>query len=147
MRHVLTDPSFLQDKLRAVGGPQAELVSRTENEREVTLVVRQTVLAQTLPSLVRSLLPGDLTITRAEYWTGLEGGVHASVDSAPAKIVGRMWLEPDTAGSILAMQLEATVKLPLIGGKLEKAITDSVSKLIDVEHGFTVSWLNQAPTS
>lgn len=39
IREVLTDQRYLRDKLRAVGGPQAELVSWQADERGVTVVI------------------------------------------------------------------------------------------------------------
>lgn len=146
MREVLTDPGFLQDKVRTVGGPQAELVSRDEGPDSVTVVLRQMVPASALPSFVRSVLRGDLFIRRTETWNATGGTVHSEVDGAPGVINGKMRLEPDEEGSVLCLQLEATVPLPLVGGKVEKAITNSVSKLMDAEYDFTVQWLRGSTT-
>ncbi|MGH3929345.1 MAG: DUF2505 domain-containing protein [Pseudonocardiaceae bacterium] len=144
MREVLTDPAYLRDKLRAVGGPRAELVSRDEDERGVTVVLHQMVPAGALPSVVRAALPGELTIRRIETWTGSGGTVQSTVDGAPGTITGTMSLEPDLTGSVLAMQLEAKVGLPLIGGKVEKAITGGISKLMNAEYDFTMQWLRNS---
>lgn len=146
MREVLTDPDYLRGKLRAVGGPGAELVSWDEDERGITVVLHQAVPATALPSVVRSFLPGDLTINRTETWTNSGGSVRAAVDGAPGTITGIMSLEPDAAGSVLALRLEAEVGLPFIGGKVEKAITGGVSKLMDAEYDFTMQWLRDSIT-
>lgn len=147
MREVLTDPTYLQDKLRAVGGPQAELISREEDEHAVTIVLRHTVPADALPSFVRAVLPGDLAIQRTESWNSSGGSVHSVVDGAPATITGEMRLDPDPAGCVLSALLEAKVPLPLIGGKVEKAITASVAKLMTSEYDFTIQWLRSSTTS
>ncbi|MGH3942752.1 MAG: DUF2505 domain-containing protein [Pseudonocardiaceae bacterium] len=144
MREVFTDPTYLRDKLRAVGGARAELVSREENERGVTVVLHQMVPAGALPSAIRAALPGELTIRRIETWTGSGGTVKSTVDGAPGTITGTMILEPDPAGSVLAMHLEAKVGLPFIGGKVERAITGGVSKLMDAEYDFTMQWLRES---
>ena len=144
MREVLTDPAYLHDKIRAVGGEGAELVSREQRGNGVTVVLRQMVPASALPSFVRSVLPGDLSIRRTETWNDSGGTVHSAVDGAPGVINGQMTLDPDPEGSVLAMQLAATVRLPLIGGKVEKVITDSVSRLMDSEYDFTLRWLRDS---
>jgi len=144
MRDVLTDPAYLRDKLRAVGGPRAELVSREEDKHTVTIVLRHTVPAGALPSFVRAVLPGDLAIRRTESWNSSGGSVHSVVDGAPATITGQMRLDPDPAGCVLSALLEAKVPLPLIGGKVEKAITDSVTKLMATEYDFTIQWLRDS---
>ncbi len=144
IREVLTDRDYLRDKLRAVGGPRAELVSREQDERGITLVLRQAVPDDALPSLIRSALPGGLTIRRTETWTSSGGSVHAVVDGAPGTIPGAMRLEPDPAGCVLGAQLTAEVPLPLIGGKVERVIIDSIGKLMDAEYRFTLEWLRDA---
>lgn len=144
MQDILTDPTYLKDKLRTVGGPRAELISREEDERSITVVLCQTVPSDLLPSIVRSVLPGDLMIRRTETWRGFSGTVHSVVEGAPATIAGTMHLDQDPTGSVLSIQLEATVPVPLIGGKLEKSITDGVSKLMDSEYDFTMRWLRDS---
>lgn len=142
---VLTDPDYLRDKLRAVGGPRAELVSREQDGRGITVVLRQAVPDDALPSFLRSAFSGGfaggLTIRRTETWTNSGGRVHAVVDGAPGTITGTMRLEPEPAGCVLGAELTAEVPLPLIGGKVERVITDNIGKLMDAEHRFTLQWL------
>jgi hypothetical protein len=138
---VLTDPGYLRDKLRAVGGPGAELVSREQDGRGITVVLRQAVPDDALPSFLRSAFSGGLTIRRTETWTNSGGSVHAVVDGAPGTITGSMRLEPEPAGCVLGAELTAEVPLPLIGGKVERVITDNIGKLMEAEHRFTLQWL------
>lgn len=138
---MLTDPDYLRDKLRAVGGPRAELVSRECDGRGITVVLRQAVPDDALPAFLRSAFSGGLTIRRIETWTDSGGSVHAVVDGAPGTITGTMRLEPDPAGCVLGAQLTAEVPLPLIGGKVERVIIDNIGKLMDAEHRFTLQWL------
>jgi Protein of unknown function (DUF2505) len=144
IREVLTDRQYLLGKLRAVGGPRAELASWEQNERGVTVVLHQAVPDDALPSFLRSALPGGLTIRRTETWTGSGGRVHAVVDGAPGTITGTMRLEPDPAGCVLSAQLTADVGLPLIGSRVEKTIIDSVSRLMEAEYQFTLEWLRSS---
>jgi hypothetical protein len=67
MREVLTNRKYLQDKLRAVGGPGAELVSWKQDENGVAVVLHHAVPEEALPSALRSVLPDDLTIRRPPY--------------------------------------------------------------------------------
>jgi uncharacterized protein DUF2505 len=144
IREVLTDPGYLRDKLRAVGGPGAELVSRQEDERGVTIVLQQAVPGDALPPFLRSMLTGDRTIRRTETWTSSGARVHAVVDGMPGTITGEMHLKPDPNGCVLGAQLIAEVPLSLFGGKVEKMITDNVAKLMAVEHQFTLDWLRNS---
>jgi hypothetical protein len=141
IRAVLTDPDYLRDKLRAVGGPRAELVSWEQDGRGITVVLRQAVPDDALPSFIRAALPGGLTIRRTETWISSGGSVHAVVDGAPGTITGVMRLAPDPTGCVLSAQLTAEVGLPLIGGKVEKVIIDNIGTLMDAEYRFTLEWL------
>jgi hypothetical protein len=143
---VLTDPDYLRDKLRAVGGPGAELVSREQDERGVTIVLHHAVPGNALPSFLRSVRPEGLTIRRTETWTSSGGSVHAVVDGMPGTVTIVMNLEPDHAGSVLGAQLTAEVPLPLFGGRAEKMITDNVAKLMAAEYQFTLDWLRDSAT-
>jgi Protein of unknown function (DUF2505) len=146
IRDVLTDQRYLRDKLRAVGGPQAELASWEADERGVTVVIHQSVSGDALPSFLRSVLPGGLTIRRTETWSSSGGDVHAVVDGVPGTVTGTMRLEPDPAGCVLGAQLTAEVELPLVGGTVEKAITDGIARLMETEYRFTLEWLRN-PTA
>lgn len=144
MREVLTDLDYLRSKLRAVGGPKAELVSREETARGVTIELRQVLPADALPPFVRAVLSGDLVIRRLETWNGCVGRVQSEVDGAPGSIAGDMRLDPDPSGSVHVLQLTATVALPLVGRKIEKVIIDNVGKLMDTEYEFTTQWLRDS---
>ena len=141
IREELTDPQYLADKLRTVGGPGSELVSREQDECGVTIVIHHPVPKETLPSFLRSILPSDLTIHRTEIWTSSGGSMHVMVDGAPGTITGSMRLEPDPDGCVLGSQLTAEVALPLFSGKAERAITDNVATLMETEYRFTLEWL------
>ncbi|MGH3828104.1 MAG: DUF2505 domain-containing protein [Pseudonocardiaceae bacterium] len=146
MREVLTDQRYLRDRLRAVGGPAAELVSWDADASGVTAVLRQAVPSDVLPSFLRAALSSGLTIRRTETWNSSGGSVHAVVDGAPGTITGTMRLEPDPAGCVLAAQLTADVGLPLFGAQVEKTITDGIAGLMETEYQFTLKWLRDCAT-
>jgi hypothetical protein len=141
MRELVTDQHYLRAKLRAVGGPGAELVSWQQNDDGVTVVLHQAVPGEAMPSFLRAMLPGNLTIRRTETWRGCRGSVEAVVDGAPGTITGVMDLEPDAAGCVLGSQLTVEVPLPLIGGKVEKIVIDNIATLLNSEYQFTLTWL------
>jgi Protein of unknown function (DUF2505) len=146
IREVLTNPDYLRDKLRAVGGPGAELVGHEKDERDVTIVLHHAVPSGALPSFLRSVRPEGLIIRRTETWTTSGASVHAVVDGMPGTLTVVIHLEPDPSGCMLDAQLTAEVPLPLVGGKVEKMITDNVAKLMTTEYHFTLDWLRNSTT-
>lgn len=143
IRTVLTDQDYLRDRLRAVGGPQAELVSWAQHDHGITVVLRQAVPEDALPSFISAIRPGGLLIRRTEIWTSSGGSVHAVVDGAPGTITGVMRLDPESAGCVLDARLTVEVPLPLIGRKVEKAIIENIGELMDAEYRFTLEWLRR----
>jgi hypothetical protein len=141
MRDIFTDANYLRDKLRTVGGPRDELVSRNVNQHGVTIVLYHAVSKDLLPPFLRSALPNGLNIHRTEVWTGSDGSLQAVVDEAPAKVVGTMWLEPAADGCVFGAQLTADVQLPLFSGRVEKIIAENLDKLLEAEYRFTLGWL------
>jgi hypothetical protein len=141
MREVLIDREYLLDKMRAVGGPGAELVSWDQDEHGVTVVLHHAVPEDALPSALRSLLPDDLTIRRTESWSGSSGSLQAMVDGVPATVAGTTCLEPNSAGCVLGTQLTAEVDFPLFSAKVEKMIINKVAALMETEYQFTLEWL------
>ena len=141
---MLTDPEFLRDKLREVGGPGAELVSRTEDNGRITVVQRQAVPETVLPAVVRSFVPGDLSITRTEVWSGPTAGtIDVAVGGAPGSASGTIAVTPDGEGALVTIRIDASVPVPLVGGMIEKAMTDNIGELGEVEHAFTREWLSR----
>ncbi|MDQ3887243.1 MAG: DUF2505 domain-containing protein [Actinomycetota bacterium] len=146
IHEVLTDPEYLRDKLREVGGPGAELVSRTEDNGQVTVVQRQAVPENMLPAVVRSFLPGDLNITRTEVWAGPTAGtIDVVVSGAPGSVSGTIAVTPDDPGALVIIRIDASVPVPLVGGMIEQAMIDNIGKLGEIEHAFTREWLSSHP--
>jgi hypothetical protein len=144
----LTSEQYWRDRLVEVGGAGAALGHVTVGAGTVDVEMTQSVPAEHLPAIVTKVRPGDLVITRTETWGPLTGGRSAGtftarVEGVPATLTGTMTLAADGAGSRLALDGKVEVKLPLIGGRIESAIADQVSELLDNENEFTARWLRE----
>ena len=89
---------------------------------------------------------GDLAIVRTETLNrtspGHYGGdVDVAIPGAPASASGTMSLADDGAGSLFEVHADVTVRVPLIGGKIEEIVADQVRRLLEAETAFTVRWL------
>ena len=144
----MVDPAYLRARLERIGGPGAALLEHSADVEGARYVLRQGVDARHLPSVVRSVLPGDLTIERSERW-GREdsgryvGNVEVTIPGAPASAAGGIRLRdlPD-GGSELEVRAAVRVSVPLIGGKIEGAVGDQVRRLLEEETAFTEAWLD-----
>jgi len=140
----LVDETYLKDRLKVLGGTDAQLVSFASDGGTTSYQLRQGVSAEHLPSMARNLLGGDLVIQRAEAWTeaGRTGTVEVTINGVPGRLDGTFTLaENGGGGSKLTLAGQVKVSIPLVGGKLETMIAEQVAALLEKENEFTTEWL------
>jgi hypothetical protein len=151
----LSDRAYLEARQAELGGKGAALLKfdtggSPPDQAEYT--VRQGVGREDLPAAIQKVLSGDLVIERTENWRKTadgryEGTIDANVVGAPGRITGTMRLFDlddiggGRAGSEFALDGEAQVKIPLVGGKVEAVIAEQVQKLVGKETQFALDWL------
>lgn len=112
----------------------------------VDVVTTQVLRADRLPGVVHQFHHGDLEIRRAETWTGLSGGsaeasVASSIVRAPVSLNGDAHLARADARARLVFRATVEVRIPLVGGKMEKFIGNQLMSLITSEQEFTTRWI------
>ncbi|MHA6619703.1 DUF2505 domain-containing protein [Pseudonocardia sp. DLS-67] len=143
----MVDPDYLRARLHRIGGPSADLLDHSADVEGARYRLRHGLDAEDLPSVVRSVLPGELTIERSERWTREDSGrylgdVDVTMAGAPGSANGALRLRdlPD-GGSELSVRADVQVSVPLIGGKIEGIVGEQVQKLLAAEAAFTQEWL------
>lgn len=151
----LADREYLEARQAELGGKNAALLkldSSGDPLDRAEFTVRQGVGREDLPSVIQKTLSGDLVIERTENWrrTGegrYEGTIEANVAGAPGRITGKVRLVDlddiggGRPGSEFALDGEALVRIPLVGGKVEAVIAEQVEKLVAKESQFAIDWL------
>ncbi|MCG8925604.1 DUF2505 domain-containing protein [Lentzea sp. CC55] len=137
----MVDETHLRDRLAAIGGSNAELVTFSSTGGKTTYQLKQGVPAEHLPSAVKAALGGDLVIQRTETWAAGAGTVEVAVGSVPGRLEGAFTVLDNGSGSKTTLTGEVRVGIPLLGGKLEKLIAEQVAVLLDKESEFTSEWL------
>ncbi len=145
----MVDPDFLRARLKQLGGPGAALLDHTADGDGARYRLRHGLDAKDMPSVVRRVMPGDITIERSERWAREDGvyrgEVQVAIPGTPASAAGGMRLRdlPD-GGSELDVRVDVTVSVPLIGGKIEKLIASQFEAGTAKEHAVGVAWLTGA---
>jgi hypothetical protein len=143
----LVDPAFLTARLAELGGHDAELADhRVEPDGRVGYRLRQGVDAQHLPTAIRTLLGGNLTVDRTETWRpddtgGYSGTVAVTIPGMPGELGGSTRLTETPGGSTLYLDGSVRIPIPLVGGRIEETVADQIVKLLDSEHTFAEKWL------
>ncbi|QYN36363.1 DUF2505 domain-containing protein [Pseudonocardia sp. DSM 110487] len=145
----MVDPDYLRARLERIGGPGANLLEHSADVQGARYRLRLGLDAKDLPAVVRSVLPGNLTIERNERWTRQDSGrylgdVDVTIPGAPASATGGMRLRDlPEGGSELNVRADVRVSVPLIGGKIEGVVGEQVQRLLTAETAFTDEWLAQ----
>jgi uncharacterized protein YndB with AHSA1/START domain len=142
---MLADPAFRRRSCEAMEVISADVQLEPATDGEgFTLVVDQLQNTKDLPSFARTFA-GESTqaIQREEWRSATSGQLSIESPGRPARATGTIRLEPRGAGTTEVVELEITVKVPLIGGKLEKLMADKVAAGMDVEHAVGVTWLEE----
>jgi len=143
----LGDEQYWLARLADSGADEARLDSiRLGPDGSVDVVTTQVLRATQLPALVTQFHRGDLQIKREESWTPLVDGkadavITGSISGAPVTVTGNAELTPSDTGARLAFHADVTVRVPLVGGKLENFIGNQLLELLSAEQRFTTRWI------
>ena len=112
----------------------------------VAVRVTQHLGRQLLPGLVAKFVPGDAKMVHNETWTPdgdgqVRGQVSVSVSGGLGSCRAKTWLSPAANGSQLRFTGRVEVKIPLVGGNLEKSIGANLAENIPAVLRFTTTWL------
>ncbi|MFT3899004.1 MAG: DUF2505 domain-containing protein [Gordonia sp. (in: high G+C Gram-positive bacteria)] len=139
---VVTTEQYWRDLLTTMSQDKGILESFRHDGDTVTVVCKQIVEESKLPSVVTKIRGGDLVIPRKSVLrragADITGDLEASVEGAPAKIVGTQVSSGDPATT--KYTAEVSVGIPLVGGKIEKAIAEQLGRLLDAERDVTLDW-------
>ena len=146
----MTNKEYLEARLREIGGPGSALLDHEATPESARYELKQGLAEQDLPPIVGKVMNGDLAIIRTETLNRTQpgrysGDVDVAIPGAPASASGTMALADDGDGSLFEVHADVTVRVPLIGGKIEEIVADQVRRLLEAETQFTVRWLGSHP--
>lgn len=142
----MLDRAYLEARLQQLGGPGAAVKEHSADADGGRYRIRHGVDQAALPSIVSTLVTGNLVIDRTETlrreaagrWAG---DVAVRIPGTPASAAGTLRLTDTGAGSELVIHADVTVDIPFLGGRIESVIADQVHALLVAETAFTLDWL------
>jgi hypothetical protein len=130
--------------------PQSEIRSFSATGRGTDIVFAQHLPRRFLPPLARTVLPGDMIITRKQHYDPYDhdrnrakGSYSASIPHGPGSFAGQYFLAETDRGSTLRLASICKVHLPFVGGTLEDMILHHIKRLFDAEEAFTADWISK----
>lgn len=138
---MLADPAF-REKVAAAQDVVSIDVTSTPNGEGMSILNDQVQNTAGLPALAKKIA-GETTqaIIREEWADATSGTYEIVAPGKPTKATGTVKLVADGGVTRHVFDLEVTVKVPLIAGKLEKLMADNIDAGMSVEHSVGVAWL------
>ena len=106
-----------------------------------------TVRPELIPAAAARFVKSDLRVTFTEEWTLNEAGATSrtsvAVDGAPVSVEATSTLTPTDAGSAREVSGNLSVRVLLLGGRIEKEAVARVGRLTDNEQASAAQWLEE----
>ena len=146
------DKAYWLARLTEYGGDSMTLES-LEVGADGSIAVRTTqdLRRDMLPGGIGRMLPGDPMILRTESWRPapdseqVHGEFSIAARGVPSSGSGTMVLEPRQIGSAVGSSLRIRgtleVRIPLVGGRIERYIAGLIAKEVPQMHRFTADWI------
>jgi hypothetical protein len=141
----LTDPAYLVARNARFGGVGEPTVT-DEGDHVVVSTTRQ-LPTDKVPGPVRSMV-GDGIIVQVDTWTSPDAYAslvtatwRADVGSAPAELGGEHAIQAVAAGSLYAITVDVTIKVPLVGRQLASQVSGYLNQLIAKEQSYLAEWV------
>lgn len=136
------------DRLAAYGGDSMRLDSLdVAADGTVAVGTTQDLREGMLPGAIARLLPGDTTIIRTETWRPVvDGRAHGEFTVAargvPSSGSGTMLLTAAGSGSSLRVSGTLEVRIPVVGGRIERYVADLIADEVPQMQRFTAEWID-----
>ena len=95
-----------------------------------------------MAAFARTFAGASTRAIQREQWADTTGGtLQIDTPGKPSTLKGTITLRPEGSGTVEIVELEIKVRVPLIGGKIEKLLGEKVAAGMDAEHGVGIDYL------
>ena len=143
---VLSDVKFQEAKCAATAAIKYSADVKTVGDHTV-IATDRILRSDGLPDFARSMVGETLKVTETQDWGppaadgSRRGTVEMAVAGAPIALKGTLAIAPGGPGTVERVDAELKAKVPLIGGKIEKAASPPIEEALDIEAQTAQEWL------
>jgi uncharacterized protein YndB with AHSA1/START domain len=139
---MLADPAFREQVSAAQEVVSADIAIDRTGEG-FNLTNDQVQRTAGLPSFAKKFTGETTRAIQVEEWPDAHGGsLRIDAPGKPSSIQGTIALLADGDGTTEVVELDIKVRVPLIGGKLEGLLADTIRKGIEIEQEVGRAWLS-----
>jgi len=146
---MLVDPDFQERKCAATGALDHDVEIEEYDDGGAAIRTRRTMPTDQVPDFVRTFVGQTLTVVQVDDWQGpaadgsRDGTVVVEIKGAPVRLAGSMTLRADGTGTRQTIDGDLKASVPLVGGRIEKAIEPALQAAIRVEQREGRAWLTK----
>jgi uncharacterized protein YndB with AHSA1/START domain len=138
---MLSDPEFRQASATAMGVISADVVI-TPNGKGISVRIDQVQPTEGVPGFAKKFAGETTRAVQTEEWDSPTGGtITIDTPGKPTSIKGALSLSESGGRTTETLEVDVKVKVPLIGGKLEKLMAELVTAGMDKEQTAGAAWL------
>jgi uncharacterized protein YndB with AHSA1/START domain len=138
---MFTDADW-RKRVGAAQGVVSSTVTITPEGDGCRIVIDQEQNTAGLPAIAKKITGETTRAVVTEVWVSpTSGTIEILAPGKPTKMIGTVTLESDGTTTRHVTDLEVTVKVPLVGGKLEKVMADSIGNGLVIEQTVGAAWL------
>jgi uncharacterized protein YndB with AHSA1/START domain len=138
---MLSDPAF-RNRVCAAMDTVSHDVSVTPSGDGMAVRIDMVQPTSGVPGFAKKIVGDQTRIVQSERWTAGRGAdLEVEIPGKPGHVRGRIALDGDASGTVESFEGEATVSIPLLGGKLEGLIAKLFVRGMDTEQRVGAAWL------
>ena len=144
---MLTDAAFQERKCAATGALESEVGIERFADGGATIRTRRTLPTDQIPDFARSFVGRTVEVVQVDDFAApdqsgrREGTVVVEIKNTPVRFAGSLVLAPSPRGTLETIDGDIKASVPLIGGRMERALEPALMAAIQVEQREGTAWL------
>ena len=131
---MFSDKEYYLAKYERMGGDRPEVIDTQAAGDDFSITVRHALDAASLkfPDFLKSRIGDSLYLRQTDSWNlaKQQGRIQIEIEKTPVKIDMRLSMSDQSGTAHLEIQGDIKASIPLIGGKVEKAVAGPITKHI-----------------
>ena len=146
---MLTDATFQERKCAATGALESEVEIERFQDGGATIRTRRTMPTDQIPDFARSFVGRTLDVVQVDDLGApdaagrRDGSIVVEIKGAPVRFAGSLALDASGSGTVETIDGDIKASVPLVGGRLERALEPALQAAIRVEQREGTAWLKR----
>ncbi len=144
---MLTDQAFQERKCAATGALAHRVEIEQYDDGSAVVRTRRTMPTDQVPDFVRTFVGSSLEVVQVDDWGpaapdgARDGSAVVEIQGAPVRFAGSLALRAGGPGTVETIDGDVKASVPLVGGRIEKALEPALQGAIHVEQREGTAWL------